>query len=171
MVLGKLLFSNAWCFYEHVSRQSTVGTSKHRWGEGTFCYSKCISPYITCPAIVDFWSGRYTSVSPSLLSCVSFSSLLSFPLCTLTSHTTDTPQHSRANFRPLTRQSEGVSTAGRWERGSPTVFSASQAPGSRETPGNIHQDDSLTHVDFYLMHVKQIAIFKKEIFFLNSQLI
>lgn len=54
--------------------------------------------------------GRYTILCPFLLSCMSFSSLLSLRPRTCTPQTADAPQHSTANLRPLTCWPESAST-------------------------------------------------------------
>lgn len=92
-------------FYEHVSRQSTVDTSKHRQGKVLMLQQIYFSLHHTSSHVVDFQPVQYTIISPFLL-C--------FPFLPVHAHhkpqTTDTPQCSRANIRPLTCQPKSIST-------------------------------------------------------------
>lgn len=121
-------------FYEHVSRQSTVDTSKHRRGRDLLLQQISFSFHHTSSP-VDF---GHTVVPPSLLSCVSFSFLLSL-------YTHSTSELCRANFRPSTQQRN------------PRASSA--PPGSPETPPETHQGDHADNEDFSAMHRKQLAVF------------
>lgn len=84
--------------------------------------------------------------------------------------TADTPLHSRTNFRPFAGSQEAPAPRG---PGKPWNILSTLGSWARETPGihKIHQDDPCMHADFYLMHVKQIAVFRKEIFYPHTQLI
>lgn len=120
-------------FYEHVSRQSSVDTSKHRRGRDLLLQQISFSFHHMSSPVADF---GHTLVPHPLLSCVSFSSLLSLPPCRC-------PPQSKPQPSAL---------------GNPRAFPAPRAPGSPETP-ETHQGD---HADFSVMHRKQIAIFWKE---------
>lgn len=107
-------------FYEHVSRQSTVDTSKHRHGKDLMLQQIYFSLY----HVLDFRPGRYTTLSPFLLSSP-------FPSSQHTGTTNRChPQCLRATFRPWTCQSGSVgpavptakpqgapSTSGSWKQG------------------------------------------------------
>lgn len=64
-------------FYEHVSRQSTVDTSKHRRGRHRLLQQMYFSLHHMSSHVVDFCPERYTIAS--LLHFISLASLLSFP--------------------------------------------------------------------------------------------
>lgn len=102
-------------FYEHVSRQSTVDTSKHRRGRHLLLQQMYFSLHHMSSHAVDFCPGRYTIASPRLLHFTSSSSLLSLPRRTRTLRTADTPLHSRTNFRPFAGSREAPAPRGAGE--------------------------------------------------------
>lgn len=123
-------------FYEHVSRQSTVDTSKHRRGRDLLLQQISFSFHHMSSPVVDF---GHTVVPPSLLSCVSFSSLLSLPPWTCT------PQ-----CRHLWALQSKPSTTGK----SQSILSSSGPWKPRNTPRW-----SCRHADFSVMHRKQNSCF------------
>lgn len=132
---GKAAIFKCIMFYEHVSRQSTVDTSKHRRERDFLLQQISFSFHHMSSPVVDF---GHAVVHPSLLSWASFSSLLSLPLCTCTPQST--------HLWALQSKLQTFSSA---PLGNPRAFSAPQAPGTPEKPGKTYQGDH-AHMQIFL---------------------